>query len=273
MTTKLHAEWIQALIPAMRQAGQLIEQYRQTGYAVRQKAESIGSPPSPVTDADEAAEALLAAAIRHLDPQAVIVGEEASACGQQPAPATRFWLIDPLDGTRDYIRGGQDYSVNIGLIEHAEPVLGLVLHPPSATLWAGANALGAFREMPGQPRTSIRCRPFATPPLVATSSSNLDARTRAFLALLPQANVRPMGSSLKFCLLADGEADLYLRHGPTSEWDTAAGDAILRAAGGLTLGPDRQSFLYGKADYLNGPFLALGDPKVRSQLPPFPVPG
>ncbi len=257
----------------MQAAGRLIEDYRQQGFATRQKAASRNQPQSPVTDADEEAEALLTQAIRQLDNNAIIVGEEASAAGRQPAPAARFWLIDPLDGTRDYVEGGLDYTVNIGLIENAAPVLGLVLHPPTATLWAGGSGLGAWKEQPGQARVPIHGRPCNSCPVVTTSRAHLEDRTRNWLGSLGRHEAQARGSSLKFCLLAEGAADIYPRFGPTSEWDTAAADAILRAAGGLTLAETSAEgstpFRYGKADYLNGPFLALGDPAAASRLPAF----
>lgn len=260
-----HAELLEALAPALREAGALIEKLKAGGLASRDKADK-----SPVTEADEAAEMLLETAIRQIDPQAVIVGEEAVAAGILPEPSGRFWLIDPLDGTRDFIGGGTDYSVNVGLVEAGVPTLGLVLHPPTGHLWTGAKGLGAWKEGPDLPRQAIRARPWSgTAPLVVTSRSHLDDRTRAWCEACAGATTRPSGSSLKFCLLAEGEADAYPRFGPTSEWDTAAADAILRAAGGLTLGGDGEPFAYGKARYLNGPFLAVADPAAPALLPAF----
>ncbi|MCG2840322.1 3'(2'),5'-bisphosphate nucleotidase CysQ [Sandaracinobacter sp. RS1-74] len=267
--TLAHAELLERLTPAMHAAGDLIERHRADGIAARDKAGANGAPSSPVTDADEAAEALLAAAIRAIDPQAVIVGEEAAAEDDRPEAGGRFWLIDPLDGTRDYVDGGTDYSVNIGLVEDGVPTLGLVLHPPSGTLWTGATGLGAWKEAPATPRHPIRSRPLASPPLVVTSRSHLDPRTKAWVEALGPNECRPSGSSLKFCLLAEGSADIYPRYGQTSEWDTAAADAILRAAGGLTLAPGQTPLAYGKPDHLNTPFLALADPTATERLPPF----
>jgi 3'(2'), 5'-bisphosphate nucleotidase len=254
---------IEALIPSVRAAGDLIEDVRRAGAVVRDKADA-----SPVTEADERAEALLTSAITSIDPDALIVGEEAFAAGVKPDPTARFWLIDPLDGTRDFIRGGPDYSVNVALIEAGIPVLGLVLAPRDGTLWAGTAEIGAFRERSGR-RESISTRTFASTPLVVTSRSHLDDRTRAYVASIADADVRPSGSSLKFCLLAEGAADVYPRFGPTSEWDTAAGDAVLRAAGGTTCHPNGAPFGYGKRDFANGAFLAVGDPEAIDRLPPF----
>ncbi|MGQ5702065.1 3'(2'),5'-bisphosphate nucleotidase CysQ [Sandaracinobacteroides sp. A072] len=259
-----HARLIERLTPAMREAGALIERLRASGVTHRDKTDK-----SPVTEADEAAERLLANAIRALDPVAVIIGEEAAEAGDKPQAGRRFWLIDPLDGTRDYVEGGQDYSVNIGLVEDGVPTLGLVLHPPSETLWTGSPGLGAWKESRGGARARIHARSLSSPPVVVTSRSHLDDRTKAWVAALANAESRPSGSSLKFCLLAEGLADIYPRFGPTSEWDTAAADAILRAAGGITLGTDGTPFGYGKPGYLNGSFLALGDPDAAVSLPAF----
>ena len=252
---------IEALIPAVRAAGDLIETIRIAGAVARDKADH-----SPVTEADEQAELLLTAAIRAIEPGAVIVGEEASAAGFQPEPTARFWLIDPLDGTKDFIRGGPDYSVNVALIEGGEPVLGLVLAPRDGTLWAGAKGLGAFRELRNGPRVSIKSRPLAPRPIVVTSRTHLDSETSRYAAAIPSADTRPSGSSLKFCLVAEGSADVYPRFGPTCEWDTAAGDALLRAAGGMTRGKDGAPFAYAKPKFLNGAFLAVGD--RHATIPP-----
>ena len=246
---------IEALIPAVRAAGDLIETIRIAGAVARDKADH-----SPVTEADEQAEILLAAAIRAIAPDAVIVGEEASAAGFQPEPSARFWLIDPLDGTKDFIRGGPDYSVNVALIEDGIPVLGLVLAPRDGTLWAGAAGLGAFKQLRGSARVAIRTRPLAHHPIIVTSRTHLDSETSRYAAAIPGADTRPSGSSLKFCLVAEGAADIYPRFGPTCEWDTAAGDALLRAAGGITRGKDGKPFAYAKPKFLNRAFLAVGDP-------------
>ena len=258
----MHDRLIEALIPAVREAGALIERIRRAGIVARDKADA-----SPVTEADEAAERLLTVAIAAADPHALIVGEEACAAGVKPDPCARFWLIDPLDGTRDFIAGYPDYSVNVALIEAGEPVLGLVLAPRDGTLWAGAAGAGAFRERDGK-RLTVATRQFGVAPVVVTSRSHLDDATRAYAAAIPGADTRPSGSSLKFCLLAEGSADVYPRFGPTSEWDTAAGDAVLRAAGGATRQPGGAAFAYGKPGYLNGAFLAVGDPGAYAKLPP-----
>lgn len=263
----------EALRPAMQAAGALIQRYRARGVAVREKPAEAERPPSPVTDADVDAEALLAAAIRSADPGAIIVGEEASAAGRQPLPTARFWLIDPLDGTRAFVDGGDDYSVNIGLVVDGAPAMGLVQHPPTGALWAGIPGLGAWKDTADGARRDLHGRAAPARLRILTSHSHLDARTRAWLAETGAHDSAARGSSLKFCLLAEGTADLYPRFGPTHEWDTAAADAVLRAAGGQTLGQwaggRAQPLVYGKADYLNGPFLALTRPTIVGRLPEF----
>ena len=261
----MHSRLIDALAPAVREAGELVERIRLAGIVSRDKADA-----SPVTEADEQAEILLTAAIAAADPGALIVGEEACAAGIRPDPCTRFWLIDPVDGTKDFIAGGPDYSVNVALIDGGVPVLGLVLAPRSGLLWAGAVGLGvaAFRQIAGGAREPITTRAMGDAPVVVTSRSHLDHQTRAYCAAIPNARTEPSGSSLKFCLLAEGSADVYPRFGPTSEWDTAAGDAVLRAAGGIVRHPDGRDFAYGKPEFLNGAFLAVGDPGAMGKLPP-----
>lgn len=252
---------ITALAPAMRDAGALIEQIRLAGITHRAKADE-----SPVTEADERAEALLIAAIRAIDPEATIVGEESCAAHGRPAATARFWLVDALDGTRDFVGGGADYSVNVGLIEAGVPILGLVLAPRTGVLWVGAAGAGAWRQESGGDFVPITTSTLQSPPRVVASRSHPDKQTDAYCTTIG-GELRRSGSSLKFCMIADGDADVYPRFGPTSEWDTAAADAVLRAAGGMTRGQDGEPFAYAKPDYLNGPFLAVGDPAAYDALP------
>jgi len=254
--------FLDALLPVIRDAATLIEQIRETGAASRTKADR-----SPVTEADERAEALIVAALRRIDPETQIVGEEACEAGGKPAAAERFWLIDPLDGTKSFLDGGADYSVNIGLVASGSPVFGMVMAPRTGTIWAGVVGEGAWR-FDGDTQTPIRCRALPARPVVVTSRSHNDDRTLAYVARIPGADVKPSGSSLKFCMIAEGEADVYPRFGPTSEWDTAAAHAVLLAAGGAMVDEHGAPFRYGKDDYLNGPFLAWGDPAAYAALPP-----
>ncbi len=257
-----HARLLERLSPAVRAAGRLIEQMKAAGLERHTKPDK-----SVVTDADVASENLVTEAIRVVDPEAVIIAEEASAAGASPETGERFWLLDPLDGTRGFVAGRLDYVVSVGLIEGGIPTVGLILHPPSQTLWTGAVGLGAWRETEGGERHPIHTRPLASPIAIATSHSHLDPRTQAWVDQVPGAIISPSSSAMKFCLLAEGKHDAYPRYGRTFEWDSAAGDAILRAAGGIVLGTDGLPFTYAKPGALNGPFLALGDPSAASRLP------
>lgn len=267
---KSRPDLLAELIPAVLEAGRAVERIRKAGFEEWRKADH-----SPVTEADQTAERLLTAAIRKADPGAVIVGEEASADGATPDdPGQRYWLIDPIDGTVAFINGGEDYSVNVGLIENGVPVFGIVYHSPGEKLWLGAQGLGAWVETGGQ-RTRIRTRAYQTPPLIAVSNSRLGPLTKRWLGRIPDATILKRGASLKLCMLAEGLVDLYPRHGHTSEWDTAAADAILRAAGGTVLGEDMQPLVYGRErkwlePHGNPPFLAVADPRVIPNLPRFP---
>lgn len=252
---------LDALCPAMYAAGDLIEDIRGRGVAVRKKEDR-----SPVTEADEQAERLLIAAIRAQDPQATIIGEESFCADQDEVNDGRFWLIDPLDGTRGFVKGRPDYSVNVALIESGQPVLGLLLAPRTGILWLGIVGQGAWREEKNKARQPIHTRALMSPPFIAVSQAHPDRITQAYVDSFPDADVRASSSSLKFCLLAEGKADIYPRVGPTCEWDTGAGDAILRAAGGMTQAPDGSPFTYGKPGYRNTPFLAVGD--AQASVPP-----
>ena len=254
---------LQSLVPVVREACQLIETVRANGASARAKGDR-----SPVTEADERAEALIFAALARLDPGGRIVGEESSERDGKPAVERRFWLVDPLDGTKSFLDGGPDYSVNIALVEDGRPVLGIVAAPCDGTIWMGATGVGAWRIDPDGSQSAIRSRVLPDRPVVVTSRSHRDAETDAYVARIEGAEVKPSGSSLKFCMIADGIADIYPRFGPTSEWDTAAAHAVLLAAGGAMYDADGKPFAYGKPDYLNGAFLAVGDASAYAGLPP-----
>ena len=255
---------IDALAPAMREAGRLIVEIRIAGCEALAKADK-----SPVTEADRQAEVLLEAALAAADPGTLVIGEEAcSIAGGVPQAAERFWLVDPLDGTRSFIEGADDYSVNLGLVIGGEAVLGLLLAPRTGVLWTGAGGHGAWRE-DADGRRAIRARSFPSRPVTVTSRSHLDKKTEDYTRRIENGgDVLPSGSSLKFCILAEGLADVYPRFGPTSEWDTAAGHAILSAAGGAVRDDSGAPFRYGKAGCRNPGFLAVGDPAAFDRLPP-----
>jgi 3'(2'), 5'-bisphosphate nucleotidase len=244
----------EALLELVERAGAAILGQRERGLGAREKADR-----SMVTRADEAAEAIIVEGLVALAPAIPIVAEERVAAGVVPdISGGRFWLVDPLDGTRELLDGSDEFTVNIALIEDRRPVLGVVGAPATGTVWWGAAGQGAFRARAGASRPiRARARPAAGPVAVA-SRSHMDDDTRAFLAREGVTDYRAAGSSLKFCLIAEGLADLYPRFGPTMEWDTAAGDAVLRAAGGRVTTPDGTPFLYGKPGFRNGPFVARG---------------
>ena len=223
---------------------------------------------SPVCEADEKIEAFLTARLAELLPGVPIVAEEAAAAGADFARAKTFVLVDPLDGTREFLARSGEFTINICLIVAGAPRAGAVFAPALGKLWfAGARAFAADAApgLPAPPRDAWRAlRVRALPaegPTALVSRSHLDEATRAFLNERNVDAIREIGSSIKFCLLAEGAADLYPRFGPTMEWDTAAGDAVLRAAGGGVVDPSGRPLVYGKADasYRNGAFIAFGD--------------
>lgn len=238
----------------VREAGDCIMQFYQQSPVMDTKADG-----SPVTEADRAAEAILLPAIRALAPDIPIISEENPASHKLP-PAKRFFLVDPLDGTKEFIRpGGKGaFTVNIGLIEAGVPVMGIIYAPAIDRLFYGSRHRGAFKCGDNMPQTIAVRRPVAGARVAVASSSHRDSKTNDWLAAQQINKTIAMGSSLKFCLVAAGEADAYPRYGPTMEWDTAAGDAILRASGGRVEAADGTLFTYGKPGYRNGPFFAYG---------------
>jgi 3'(2'), 5'-bisphosphate nucleotidase len=260
MQTIRHHDLLEALLPLAREAGDLIMGIYAQDFAVTHKADA-----SPVTQADTLAEEAIVRGLRKLAPAIPVVAEEAVSEGQAVTTGERFWLVDPLDGTREFINRNGEFTVNIALIEHGEPVLGVVLAPALGRLYAGARGAGgaagagAFREAGGQ-RAAIACRPPGPNGLVVVASrSHGDAEALdRFLAGRRVARLVQAGSSLKLCLLAEGEADLYPRLGRTMEWDIAAGHAVLAAAGGRVVTLDGQPLRYGKPGLENPHFAAWG---------------
>jgi 3'(2'), 5'-bisphosphate nucleotidase len=244
-------------------AGRLILKHYAGTPEVQVKADA-----SPVTAADVEAEALIEAALAKLAPDIPVIGEEATAAGRTPARAARFFLVDPLDGTKEFLKRNGEFTVNIALIENNSPVCGVVLAPAKARAFVGETGKGAFEvaapeDLPldlaqAQP---IRARAVPEDGLVVIGSrSHRDPKTDAYLSCFRVANFLAAGSSLKFCLVAAGEADLYPRHGPTMEWDTAAGQAVLEAAGGSVATFDGARLTYGKHEqnFRNPYFVARG---------------
>jgi 3'(2'), 5'-bisphosphate nucleotidase len=259
-----HAALLPVLVAIAAEAGARIVEIRSRPHDVTAKGDG-----TPLTEADLAAEAIIAAGLARAAPGVAVVSEEDAARVDPPAGAP-FLLVDPLDGTREFLGPSGEFTVNIALVEGGRPVCGVVYAPAIGRIWRGARGQGAEAAAlapGGDPQAlawvPIRARPRPADALVAVASrSHLDPDTEAFLARLPVADRRSIGSSLKFCLVAEGEADVYPRLAPTMEWDTAAGQAVLEAAGGSVTTPEGAPFAYGKAGagFRNGPFIAWGAP-------------
>ena len=243
---------MEALSQPIKQAGETIMEIHARGVVAREKPDG-----SPVSEADEAAEAILLAALADLAPDIPVISEENAASHAIAAPE-QFFLVDPVDGTREFLRtdGNGAFTVNIGLVQNGAPVMGLVLAPALDRAFRGVVGIGAV-EVAGGVIRALQVRPVpATGPVAVASRSHRDDETNAWLAVNGITETRAAGSSVKFGLLAAGEADVYPRFGQTMEWDTAAGEAVLCAAGGKVLTPDGAPFVYGKPAYRNGAFIA-----------------
>ncbi len=244
----------------------VMEEYARAGSG-REKADG-----SPVTAADERAEAIILERLSAFAPDVAVVAEEACAAGAALVAPRRFFLVDPLDGTREFLARNGEFTINIGLVADGRAVAGAVFAPALGRVWfGGENAFAAEvavgAALPdGCASISVRAAPASLAALASRSHS--DATTEAFLTRLGVGERVSAGSSLKFCKLAEGGADVYPRFGPTMEWDTAAADAVLRAAGGTTLGLDGATLRYGKLDagLRNLGFVAVGDPQLRPRV-------
>ncbi|PCJ35303.1 MAG: 3'(2'),5'-bisphosphate nucleotidase [Alphaproteobacteria bacterium] len=219
---------------------------------------------SPVTEADEAAEAIILRDLKEIAPDIPIIAEEQASSGNIPEVADIFWLVDPLDGTKEFIKKGSDFTVNIALIENKQPSFGIVYAPALGRLFVAKDPTHAVqmdisegRFIGAEKPISVRDVP-ANGITAVASKSHRDSETDAFLEKLGVTDITSAGSSLKFCLVAAGEADIYPRFGPTMEWDTGAGHAVLKAAGGTVVNPDGTDFRYQKPEFRNGFFIANG---------------
>ena len=255
------------LAEAAREAGEAIQQIVRRGFKVETKSDS-----SPVTEADRAAELIILAALARAAPGVPVIAEEEVAADRIPAHGDTFFLVDPLDGTKEFVRGGSDYTVNIGLIEQRQPTLGVVYAPATGRLHGGLVGDGAWVDANGE-RQVIHTRPKCDKLTAVASKSHLNQATIDYLEQAAAGcGYAAVGSSLKFCIVAEGQADIYPRASPTSEWDTAAGHAILVAAGGLVDGPDGEPLHYGKTAFLNRAFVATSGwkpPRLEPYLQPF----
>ena len=244
----------------------ILEVYRGDDHGISRKLDD-----SPLTRADLAAHQLIAAALGALTPELPVLSEEAADIPWSVRRTwTRYWLVDPLDGTKEFIARNGEFTVNIALIEHGVPVLGVVFVPTLDLLYSGAQKLGAWKEEMGQRRRVevVRLTPGQRRLRVVASRRHAGAELQAWLAGLeqrfPELELISMGSSLKICLVAEGRADVYPRLAPTAEWDTAAAQAILEAAGGVLVDLSFAPYRYNrKEELLNPYFLALGDGSFR----------
>ena len=250
-----------SLIYTAQRAGGAIMAVYATDFTVKDKADT-----SPVTAADEAAEKIILADLAAIAPGIPVVAEESVAAGRVPVIADRFFLVDPLDGTREFVSRRDEFTVNVALIENGEPVLGVVFAPARHELYWGDVRAGKAGHIDADPDgtmpsmgTAIHARVAPERGLTAVASrSHRTPETDAFLSRYSIGEFQSIGSSLKFCLVASGRADLYPRIGTTMEWDTAAGHAVLSAAGGSVTDLEGAPFRYGKPGFRNGNFVARG---------------
>lgn len=245
-------------------AGGIVMQYYEEEIDIREKGDK-----SPVTVADEVTEEYILDELSRLTPSIPVIAEELAAAGKLPDVGKCFWLVDPLDGTREFINRNGEFTVNIALIEDGNPTVGVVYAPAVKRLFYSGGPGAAYEQHvdphsgsdrePDGPLTKIAVRHAASDGLVVIASrSHRDKKTDEFLETYNVKDIVAAGSSLKFCVVAAGEADLYPRHGPTMEWDTAAGHAVLSGAGGTVTNIDGTPFLYGKPGFKNPYFVARG---------------
>jgi 3'(2'), 5'-bisphosphate nucleotidase len=258
------SQLLEAMVGAAVEAGGAVHRIYLSGFSVHCKEDA-----SPVTEADHEAEAIILRQLADSAPQIPVVAEESVSGGRVPPVQDEFFLVDPLDGTKEFIARRGEFTVNIALVRSGAPVLGVVYAPASGDLYGGGvPTRQAFRmqQDPLAPRVArvtarqaIRVRPAPEQGLTAVASrSHRTPETDAYLRRYSIVEEVSIGSSLKFCLIAQGSADLYPRFGPTMEWDTAAGHAVLVAAGGSVLASDGAPLNYGKPGYRNGWFIASG---------------
>jgi 3'(2'), 5'-bisphosphate nucleotidase len=253
----LQADVREAVIDIAHRAGAAILQVYANGFDIEHKADD-----SPVTSADLAAHQLIVQGLSQLSPDIPVLSEESAQLPWETRRSwQRYWLVDPLDGTREFIKRNGEFSVNIALIDDGLPVFGVVQAPVTGVVWHGERGGKAYRRAGAQQERITTRVPPAQPLRVAASRSHRSARTEALLARMGEIELVAQGSSLKFCRIAEGTLDVYPRLGPTSEWDTAAGQCVLEAAGGVLLAADSgEPFRYNQRPrLLNGDFVALGD--------------
>ncbi len=279
MSDESFKELAAALTHTARSAGELILRYRGQNADVTLKEDG-----SPVTHADQVAEELILNDLARIAPGVAVVAEESiKVLPDGFDPNQPFFLVDPLDGTKDFIKGGKEFTVNIALVKERRPVFGLIYAPALEVLYVtlspGEAICARLSPERSEPLEALSTNPMRTRELtegqlkLLVSRSHRTPETDRYVETVPAAETVQLGSSLKFAVLADGGADAYPRIGPTFEWDTAAGHAILTAAGGVVLTMDGEPLMYGKRDtgLLNPAFLALGRRETGAHFPPVGV--
>ena len=257
---KIDLQLRDGVIAIARAAATAILEIYDSEFAVEHKDDR-----SPLTAADLAAHRCIVDGLERLTPDIPVLSEESSGITTaQRRSWPRMWLVDPLDGTREFVKRNGEFTVNIALIEDGVSTFGVVQAPVTGVAWHGGRGIGAFRQDGAGVEQPLRVRAPATAPLrVAASRSHRDQRTATFIERMGEVEPVGLGSSLKFCRIAEGRIDVYPRFGPTSEWDTAAAQCVLEEAGGAVLRLDGTPLDYGrKDDILNPYFIALGDPSL-----------
>lgn len=247
------------LLPVATRAAEAIMAVYRSAFAVERKDDA-----SPLTQADLDSERIIVAGLAALTPRVPILSEEsAHAPWSERRRWRELWVVDPLDGTREFVKRNGEFTINIALVVEHEPVLGLVAVPAQERVYFGAAGCGAYRRLPRGEVSKIQVAPPAAPLRVVGSRSHTSAQTNAYLERLPPHEFQGVGSALKFCLLAEGSADLYPRFGATSEWDIAAGQGLLEAAGGQVTRMDGHRLRYNcRESLINGDFVAFSEAAV-----------
>ena len=277
MNDKEHRQLAERLLSVVLEAGRVELKYFGTAVDVATKSDA-----SPVTAADQEAEDIITGALQNYLPDVPVVGEEAASAGNLPKSADTFFLVDPLDGTRDFIAGRDEFTVNVALIVNRQPLFGVVYQPAAERLFmtiaadaaiearvAADSGVTSLSELDAKPISVVNADPDSSNIRVAVSRSHPSKDLNDKLTELGLNGRVQVGSSLKFCLVANGEADVYPRLISISEWDTAAGHAIVTAAGGAVLTTSGEPLLYGNEDagYRISPFVAWGQPDLAKRYP------
>jgi 3'(2'), 5'-bisphosphate nucleotidase len=238
-----------------RIAGEKIMSFYREGFTVAVKEDA-----SPLTSADTAAHEFLVRSLASVLPGVPIVSEE--SISRSLIESETFWLVDPLDGTKEFVKRTNEFTVNLALVQAGQPVMGIVHAPALNLTYYGLLNVGAWRQITSEDPVSISTRRAMPPLSIVASKDHAGPLVERMLTRLAGATRQSMGSSLKFCLVAEGKADVYLRDLPTMEWDTAAAHCVVKAAGGSILTLNGESLQYGKPDLKNPAFITLGDPQL-----------